>query len=313
MKDAFNLDFVESTLPRRAPSANRSMMKTATVAFKESVKRLRRATAQATRRWRTLPDYLIIGTQKGGTSSLYNYLCMHPDVASATMKEIHYFSHHMDKGEGWYRGHFATEAFLSAATRVRGRRPLSGETSPDYLFNPYAAGRAFQLLPEARLLVLLRDPVDRAFSHYRHRVRKGLEERTFEAAIAEELELAAREGNVREGAYYESGQYAKRTYVTRGLYARQLQPWFAVYPRHRFLLLRSEDFFTDPRAAYTRVVEFLGLEPWQPKEMRKYNFFGERGTMPETPRRQLQQFFEPHNRELAELTGIAFGFSAAAS
>lgn len=279
-----------------------------TTTVKVALKSLRRAAAQATRRWRTLPDYLIVGTQKGGTSSLYNYLCMHPDVAAATQKEIHYFSHHMAEGVEWYRGHFATEAFLATATRLRGRRPLTGETSPDYLFHPYVAERAMRLLPEARLLAILRNPVDRAFSHYRHRVRKGLETRTFEAAIAGDLEAwAAGEGTVvREEAYYDLPDYTKRAYITRGLYARQLQRWFAVYPRDRFLLLRSEDLFEDPRATYARAVEFLGLPPWQPKEMRKYNFFGESRSMPEPTRRLLEDFFEPHNRELASLTGITF-------
>ena len=72
------------------------------------------------------------------------------------------------------------------------------------------------------------------------------------------------------------------------------------------MLVRSEDFFDDPRTTYARVLNFLGLPPWQPQEMRKYNFFGESQPMPETTRLQLQEFFEPHNRELAELTGIAF-------
>jgi hypothetical protein len=279
----------------------------APLAIKTSVKRLRRAAAQATRRWRALPDYLILGTQKGGTSSLHKYLGAHPNVASPTRKEIHYFSYNMEKGTEWYRGHFPTNAFLSGARRVRGRRPLCGDTSPDYLFHPRTAERAMPLLPEARLLVLLRNPVDRAFSHYRHRIRKGVESRTFEAAIAEELELeAADDGSLREDAYYDSPAHAKRSYLTRGLYARQLRRWFAVYPRDRFLIVRSEDFFNDPRATYARILEFLGLPSWQPKEMRKYNFFGESQPMPDATRRQLQAFFEPHNRELAELTGITF-------
>lgn len=283
------------------------MTLTAPLALKQGVKGLRRATAQATRRWRTLPDYLILGTQKGGTSSLYNHLCKHPDVASATIKEIHYFTRSIEKGEEWYRGHFALEPLLAARSRIRGRRPLSGDSSPDYLFNLHAPRRAAALLPDARLLVLLRNPVDRAFSHYRHRIRKGLESRSFEEAIAQELETVADDiARLETPEFYDSFEYVKRAYLTRGLYARQLRAWFAAYPRDRFLLIRSEDFFNDPRAVYARVLAFLGLPEWQPKEMRKYNFFGESRTMPEETRRRLQEFFEPYNRELAELTGITF-------
>ena len=284
----------------------------APLALKQGLKRLRRMAAQATRRWRTLPDHLIIGTQKGGTSSLYNYLCEHPDISPATAKEIHYFSEHIEKGEEWYRGHFATEAFLAARTRIRGRRPLSIESSPDYMFHPHTPPRAAALLPDARLLVLLRNPVDRAFSHYRHRIRKGIESRSFEEAIDAELSTVAADLARSESAeYYDTREYVKRAYLMRGLYARQLRVWFAAYPREQFLLLRSEEFFEDPRTVYARIVDFLGLPQWQPKEMRKYNFFGESRSIPEGTRRRLEEFFEPYNRELEELTGITF--SAAAS
>lgn len=279
----------------------------ASEALKRSAKRLRYAAAQATRRWRTLPDHLVLGTQKGGTSSLYNYLCQHPDIASATVKEIHYFSAHLEKGEAWYRGHFATEAFLAAKKSIRGRRPVSIDSSPDYMFQPYAAAPAAALLPDARILVLLRNPVDRAFSHYRHRVRKGLESRSFEEAMDAELATAAADlASSGSREYYESREYVKRAYLLRGLYARQLRAWFAVYPRDRFLLMRSEEFFDDPRTVYARILEFLGLPPWQPKEMRKYNFFGESRSIPEGTRRRLEEFFEPYNRDLEELAGIAF-------
>jgi hypothetical protein len=277
------------------------------VAVKTGVKRLRRGVAQATRKWRALPDYLILGTQKGGTTSLHNYLCGHPDVATPTRKEIHYFSYNLDKGPAWYRGHFATNAYLRAMSRFRGRRPLCGDTSPDYLFHPHAARRAFELVPEARLIILLRNPADRAFSHYRHRVRKGMEHRSFEAAIAEELALASvDDGTLREDAWYDSLEHAKLSYVTRGLYARQLRRWFAVFPRERFLILRSEDFFADPRAVYANVLEFLGLRQWQPGDMRKYNFFNESEPVPATTRNELENFFNPHNRELTELIGMTF-------
>jgi hypothetical protein len=272
--------------------------------LKRRAKAWRRALAQATRRWRTLPDYLILGAQKGGTSSLYNYLCKHPDVASATIKEIHYFTHWFDNGEAWYRGHFSMEPLLAARQRLRGRRPLSGESSPDYLFNPLAPPRAAALLPHARHLVLLRNPVDRAFSHYRHRIRKGIENRSFEAAIAEEMETVASDiakGQTRE--FYDSFDYVKRSYLTRGLYSRQLRPWFAAYARDRFLLMRSEELFEDSRAVYLRVLDFLGLPQWQPTEMGKFNSFSE-SRIPAGPRRRLEQFFEPYNEELAELTGI---------
>src|SRR5436309_16134274 len=107
-----------------------------------------------------LPDFIVIGAQKSGTGSLYAYLNGHPDVAGARVKEVHYFDLHYHRGVDWYLDQFPDEA----AARPR----CTGEASPYYLFHPHAPRRAFDLVPDARLIALLRDPVDRAISHYHH-------------------------------------------------------------------------------------------------------------------------------------------------
>src|SRR5215470_750369 len=130
----------------------------------------RRATASA----RALPDFLIIGAQKAGTTSLYAYLTAHRDVRPAGRKEVHYFdlgfTAGAELGEGWYRSMFPLRARLALDGRRTGRPVRTGEASPYYLFHPAAPQRAAALVPEARLLVLVRDPVERAWSHYRHEV-----------------------------------------------------------------------------------------------------------------------------------------------
>jgi len=109
-----------------------------------------------------------VGAQKAGTSSLYSYMVQHPQVLPAARKEIHYFDRHYDKGLRWYRRHFPLRARLSSER-------LSGEASPYYLFHPHAPRRIAETLPDARILMLLRNPANRAISHYFHEARVGRE------------------------------------------------------------------------------------------------------------------------------------------
>src|SRR5919201_6138602 len=153
-------------------------------------KRALRGFAVATSPLRRLPGFLILGTRRGGTTSLFNYLLEHPSVAplfpsAQNIKGVHYFDKQHAKGRAWYRSHFPTVIF-SAFWRVRGYRMIAGEASPYYLFHPWAPQRAHELVPHAKLIVLLRNPVDRAYSHYRERVRNGVEDLTFEEAIERE-------------------------------------------------------------------------------------------------------------------------------
>ena len=139
-----------------------------------------------TSRFRHRPAFLIIGAQKGGTTSLYNYLLQHPQVKPAWVKEIHYFDIHHQKPLSWYRAHFPLSLPDRFGSRNTGPR-YTGEATPYYLFHPLAPRRAAVAVPEARLICLLRNPIDRAFSHYNHNRRKGREKRTFTRAVRDEL------------------------------------------------------------------------------------------------------------------------------
>jgi hypothetical protein len=264
-------------------------------------KRARTGVRRLTSSLRALPDFVIIGTQKGGTSSLYQYLRAHPDVLSTVKKEVHYFSRYVGAGEEWYRSNFPLLVELSALQAVRGRRPLVGESSPSYLFHPLVGERMRDLLPDVRLIVLLRDPVERAFSHYRHKVRQGRESLSFADAIAAEPErLGAHEG-------FEHRDVFEFSYVTRGRYAEQLQRWFAAFPRERFLILRSEDLYEHPAEAYRRTLDFLELEPAGLPRFEVHN----RGiAMPMDPavRRALIDVFAAPNQHLYQLLGADLGW-----
>src|SRR5919201_3141433 len=147
-----------------------------------------RAYGHATAPLRPLPDFLIIGAQKAGTTALYAYLRWHPGITGPSWKEVSFFDRYYARGEAWYRGNMPSRPRQWLAERRNGRPPLVGEASPSYLFHPLAPERVANLLPRARLIAVLRNPVDRAFSHYQHELSLGREHLSFEEALDREDE-----------------------------------------------------------------------------------------------------------------------------
>lgn len=264
---------------------------------------------------RALPDFLIIGAQRCGTSSFYKYLEDHPLIVPSLRKEVRYFDRNYAKGEGWYRAHFPSKWHRKWISRRHGREPVSFEASPAYLLHPLAPARAGQLLPETRIVAMLRNPVDRALSHYHHSVRHGWETLSFEEALEAEPErLAHHAERLASDPTYHSRDYLRFSYTERGHYAAQLERWIAVFPRDRILVLCSEDLFHDPAATYHRLLEFLGLPAWTPARFANHSYGG--ATKPAAHdmspdvRRQLAARFAPSNRRLEQLTGRSFGWDS---
>lgn len=246
-----------------------------------------------------LPDVLIIGTQKGGTTSLAHYLAQHPQVVAPRCKEVHFFDLDYERGVGWYRSHFP----VSVASRLKSWMHLglaAIDASPYYLFHPRAAERAFQLLPHARIIIMLRDPGRRAYSHYQHAVRHGHEFLSFDGALeAEEARLSGDSEKFAADPFYRSFNHQHFSYVSRGMYRQQISQWLQFYSPQQVLVLSSELFFRNPAAEYRRVLDFLGLRAWnlpeyKPKHQGKYE-----GISPAVESR-LCEFFEPHNESLRE-------------
>lgn len=262
---------------------------------------------QLTRRWtsafRRLPDFLIIGAQKAGTSSLYAYLCAHPAVAPALAKEIHYFDYNYARGESWYRAHFP-----GIWEQWRKGYRATGEASPYYLFYPHAPRRAAALVPAARLIALLRNPADRAYSHYQHQVRLGLEPCTFEEALEQEAARLAGEYEklIWDDTYY-SFNYQNYSYRARGMYAGQLARWLSFFPREQLLVLPSDELYHSPARSLKRVLDFLGLPPWEPDFFRVENE-GQYAPPDAATRRALGKWFAPHNATLYDMLHQDFGW-----
>lgn len=266
------------------------------------------AFGRATARWRPLPDFLVIGGQKCGTTALYAYLRWHPAITGPAWKEVSYFDRHYGRGEAWYRGQFPSRPWLWLSGGRRGRRPLVGEASPSYVLHPYAPERVRALVPGVRLVLLLRDPVDRAFSHYQHEVALGREPLSFEQALEREPQrLSGELARLGDTSYF-SHAWWDHTYLARGRYAEQLERWLAVFPREQLLVLTSERLRADPSVAYARVLEHLGAEPLELPDYPPI-FAREYAPMAAATRERLVTAFAPHNERLYALLGEDLGWS----
>jgi hypothetical protein len=256
----------------------------------------RRAPRWPTARWRALTDFLLIGAAKAGTTSLWRYLSAHPEVFPSAKKEVRYFDLQYDRGTRWYREWFPLERTLTRARRL----------FYPALFYPAVPARVRRLLPDAKFIVLLRDPVERAFSHFRMEASEGRETLSFEEAVLAEPERL-RDDLARVNAGIEpSRRFRHKSYVERGLYAKQLERWFAHYDRDRFLLLRLEDLAAEPQAVYRRTIDFLGLV--EPPELPSFkpHKVGARAELDPDVRRRVAAVFDQANQRLVELTGIDY-------
>jgi hypothetical protein len=255
---------------------------------------------------RLLPDFIIIGAQRCGTTSLFNNLAQHPAVYPSLPKEVHYFSIYYDKSTTWYRSHFPLARHKRYVERNHERCFITGEATPYYIAHPHAPLRVFETVPQARLIVLLRNPVDRAYSHYHFEVKKGIETLSFEEAIArEEARLSSEVKRLREDKVYRSFNHMHYTYLSRGIYADQLVAWKGIFKNEQILILDSESFYEDPAATFDKVTEFLNLKHWRFEDDRKFNVGGYQAMNADT-RKRLIAYFEPHNERLHQLLGVDF-------
>lgn len=265
-----------------------------------------RAATTATARWRPTPDFLVIGTKRGGTTTLWDALSAHPQVqpmvpVAKHLKSPHYFYWHYHRGPDWYRGHFPTAHSRARHSRLHGRS-IVGEASPMYLFDPRVPARVAELMPEVKIVVTLRDPIQRAVSHWNERVKEGRETLSFPAALAAEPQRLAGEWDrvLAEPDYY-SRPLDWYSYRTRGEYADQLERWFEHIDPARVHILRAEDLYADQSSTLRGVFEFLGLDAHDvPVRWRNRT---RHPAVSRSVQRELAHHFTPHNHKLAELLG----------
>ncbi|USR90714.1 sulfotransferase domain-containing protein [Phormidium yuhuli AB48] len=235
-----------------------------------------------------MPDFLIIGAQKGGTTSALHYLSQHPQIEVAPQKEVHYFDLNYSQGLSWYQ-----QQFPNPNPDI-----LRGEASPYYILHPDVPRRVAADFPHIKLIALLRNPVERAISHYHHAIKEGLETLPLEDAIAQEpIRLAGEAQKLQDDPNYHSYAYQHHSYLIRGEYLNQLQRWWAHFPKQQLLILHSDDLYQQPQATLNRMLTFLNLPELPLTQFPTLNS-GNYSHVSESIQQQLRERFRPHNQRL---------------
>ena len=250
-----------------------------------------------------LPDFMIIGAHRAGTTSLYDYLSQHPDVVGAARKEVHYFDVNYDRGRSWYEAQFFTAAQPDQHVRQRGQVPVTGEASPYYMMHPLVPARVRETVPGVRLIVVLRDPVARAYSHYRYELAHGFETLSFAQALSREPErLQGEEDRLLRDPAYISFAHVHHSYAARGLYLKQLERWLEVFSRSDLFVVEAEDLFCRHGSVCDELLAFIGLRPWRSP---RYPWRNRQEHDPLHPdiKQELGRFFAKHNESLYDFLG----------
>ena len=260
-----------------------------------------------TGKFRVLPDFIIIGAAKSGTTSLYDYLIQHPYIYSALWKEIYFFDRYYGRGISWYKANFPSKIYKFFITRIQKKPFLTGEATPTYIHHPLTPKRISEFLPDIKLIILLRNPVDRAYSHYQMEKKLGFENHSFEEAIElENFRLKGENEKIIKNMNYYSYKRQIYSYLTSGIYIDQLKLWMEYFPKKQFLIINSEDFENNPNKVFEDVESFLNIDHFKikfsKKNVGKYNPIN-----PET-RKKLSDFFIPHNERLYSFLNQNYGW-----
>jgi len=266
------------------------------------------------RKSRLLPDFIIIGAPRAGTTSLYAYLIAHPNVLQATKKETTFFNYAYHANLDWYRMYFPIRKKSEIKkNRKNNQTMITGEATPSYIIDTRVPKRIFEKLPKIKLIALLRNPVDRAISHYHHNVLSGIEPLSFEEAINqepsrinksfEEIKNDKHNYDDNTASYFyrllsfKPKNYFKFSYLASGKYYEHIKNWTEVFPENQLLILKSEEFFKDPKSYFKQVQEFLDLPYF---DLGKYNRHFEITYPPisDNLRESLIKYFRPHNKKL---------------
>ncbi len=255
---------------------------------------------RATAGRRNPPGMILVGASRSGTTSLFRALNDHPDVSPPPVnKGVRYFDLNYGRPWDWYLGHFPLRR------SHRSTPILTYEASGYYLFHPFAVPRIAQHLPDAKIVVILRNPVERAHSAWKHESARGFEWEPFERALAlEDERLEGEVERMRRDVRYQSFCHRHHSHRGRGEYAGQLERIYAHFPRTQVHVIQSERFFENGAQEYARLTEFLGLRPNQPASFGRHNPRPS-SPMPVALQRRLAAHYQPHNERLESLLGKA--------
>lgn len=253
-----------------------------------------------------IPDFFVLGAQKGGTTTLYHMLVKLPSIVPSVRKEIEYLNDPNRRGLGlnWYCEHFPSLEKKEKIARKTGIRPVTGEATT-LLNHPLAPELLKAIAPNIRFVVLLREPSSRAFSHYQHNILVGSENRSFEQALEEEDDAVNYDmEKLKEDPNYPAHSLRAHSYKQRGRYVENLTRWFEHFPRQHFYIEGSRRFFNEQDDVLEEIQKFLGLSPFPVKQdKRVYNKGVYSQKMADETKNKLKDYFQKYNEALFKLLG----------
>ena len=254
-----------------------------------------------------MPNFIIFGVSRSGTTSLYQYLSQHPNIEPCAVKEPRYFDMYYDRGINWYKMNFPSKFQKFVFTKIKHKKFITGEASGAYLQNPHTPKRIRSLDPKMKLILLLRNPVDRAFSHYVRKMKNGSEKLSFEDAIEQEKSrIEGEQERMEQNEKYYSPIYHSLAYITTGLYVIRLKHWLKYFSMKQILVLENGEFLRDPEKVYNQAIEFLDLPKWKLSKYKKFSKQRLSVEMDSRTREKLLDYCKPFNEELYSLIGKRF-------
>lgn len=248
---------------------------------------------------RALPNFIVIGAQKSGTSSMFSYLKQHPQVLRPIFKEPYFFDRHYHRGLRWYGSNFPAQRAVGRLNDRTGRPHLTFEATATYIFDEQVPGRIARDLKTRKFILLLRNPAERVISAYWHARRMGIESRS----LTEVVETDMRRYQAEAAGIKDAGTppTSRPNFLKRGIYHEAVARWQSVFSPDDLLVLQSETLFAEPARAMTQVFQFLDLPEPESIDFEPRNVGGYKERDAEV-RKLLQDFYRPHNEKLNGIT-----------
>ena len=247
--------------------------------------------------FRVLPDLIVIGVVRSGTTSLYHHLSQHPCMKMSAYDELGFFDINYDLGKYWYRSMFPTKFHKEKIIKKYGKF-MTYDVTPFYIYNEKVPKRIHETLPNSKIIVILRNPIDRAYSNYF--INK--QEKKFEDVIANEKKIIDKIDRTNEEEYY---KFVHTSLLARGFYAEQLEKWYKIFSKDHILVIKSEEFARDTKKIMNEIFQFLELKNYNIQDISKKNEIHYEPIKKET-RKDLIEYFRPHNKKLYSLIGRDF-------
>lgn len=255
---------------------------------------------------RVLPDFFVIGVGRSGTTSLYHYLDQHPSLSKSAYDELGFFDVNFHLGLHWYRSLFPS-IFTKFRIKSKTNFFMTYDVTPSYVRRPWIAKRIKKLLPNSKLIVVLRNPIDKAYSHYSNTVANFSETRSFEEVINEDMNNVLKWNiNLKDDSYF--GTNVENSKLARGFYAEQLIPWFELFPKNQILVISSEELASNTKNTVNQIFKFLNLPEYEIPNIKKVNVSKYSKMKPQT-RKTLIDFFKPYNEQLFKFLDKRFDWN----